>query len=62
MFYCGDNIPDEPTEIVGRDSWRVRLAMARLWAASVNRHSGDAEIVHLPTIGITGNTHFHSQT
>ena len=57
LFY-GDNIPEAPTPICGRDSWRVRLAMARLWAETVNRHGGDARIVHLPALGITGNTHF----
>jgi hypothetical protein len=24
----------------------------------VNRHGGDVTLVHLPEIGITGNTHF----
>ncbi len=32
--------------------------MARLWAATVNKHGGDATVVHLPEIGIFGNTHF----
>ena len=32
--------------------------MARLWVAAVNKHGGDAQLVHLPTIGIRGNTHF----
>lgn len=32
--------------------------MARLWADAVNRHGGDATVVHLPEIGIYGNTHF----
>ena len=36
----------------------MRLAMARLWVDAVNRHGGDATLVHLPEIGITGNTHF----
>ena len=31
--------------------------MARLWRDAVNRH-GDVTLVHLPQIGITGNTHF----
>ncbi|MDA0172076.1 alpha/beta fold hydrolase [Solirubrobacter taibaiensis] len=56
--YYGDNIPSEPTDIAGRDNWRVRLAMARLWVDAVNRHGGDATLVHLPSIGIKGNTHF----
>ncbi len=36
----------------------MRLAMARLWADAVNRHGGDVTVVHLPEIGIHGNTHF----
>jgi len=32
--------------------------MATLWAATVNRHGGDVTVVHLPEIGIKGNTHF----
>jgi hypothetical protein len=58
VIYYGDNIPTEPTTERGKDNWRVRLAMARLWVDAVNRHGGDAELVHLPEVGITGNTHF----
>lgn len=57
LFY-GDNIPQQPTPRPGEDNWRVRLAMARLWRDAVNRHGGDATLVHLPDIGIRGNTHF----
>lgn len=57
MVY-GDFIPDQPTPLRGQDQWRVRLAMARLWAQAVNRHGGDATVVCLPDIGIRGNTHF----
>ena len=58
MIYYGDNIPEQPTANPGQDNWRVRLAMARLWRDAVNRHGGDATLVHLPDIGIRGNTHF----
>ncbi len=58
VIYYGDNIPAEPTERRGPDNWRVRLAMARLWVDAVNKHGGDARLVHLPAIGIRGNTHF----
>jgi pimeloyl-ACP methyl ester carboxylesterase len=58
VVYYGDYIPQQPTANPGQDGWRVRLAMARLWADAVNRHGGDATIVHLPEIGIRGNTHF----
>lgn len=33
-------------------------AMAKLWVEAVNKHGGDAKLVHLPEIGIRGNTHF----
>lgn len=58
VLYYGDNIPEDPTPISGRDSWRVRLKMAGLWVDCVNRHGGNAALVHLPRIGIFGNTHF----
>jgi hypothetical protein len=57
VFY-GDNIPAQPTDMPAQDSWRVRLAMARLWRDTVNKHGGDVTVVHLPEIGIRGNTHF----
>ena len=58
VIYYGDNFPIEPTKERGQDNWRVRLAMAKLWVAAVNKHGGDARLVHLPEIGIKGNTHF----
>ena len=32
--------------------------MAKLWTNAINRHGGDATLVHLPEVGIRGNTHF----
>ena len=58
IIYYGDFIPNEPVAAPGPDGWRVRLAMARLWRDCVNRHGGDVTVVHLPEIGVTGNTHF----
>jgi hypothetical protein len=58
VIYYGDNIPGEPTKNPGQDGWRVRLEMAKLWRDAVNRHGGDVTVVHLPEIGIKGNTHF----
>ena len=58
VIYYGDYIPEQPVANPGQDSWRVRLAMARLWADLVNRHGGDATVVHLPEHGFHGNTHF----
>ncbi|MCC7183059.1 MAG: alpha/beta fold hydrolase [Rhodocyclaceae bacterium] len=58
VIYYGDNFPVVPTTERGQDNRRVRLAMARLWVETINRHDGDAQLVHLPEIGIRGNTHF----
>jgi hypothetical protein len=58
IIFYGDNIPSEPSANPGQDGWRVRLAMARLWKDAVNGRGGDVTVVHLPEIGIRGNTHF----
>jgi pimeloyl-ACP methyl ester carboxylesterase len=58
VIYYGDNFPVEPTTERGQDNWRVRLAMAKLWVEAINKRGGDARLVHLPEIGIRGNTHF----
>lgn len=58
IIYYGDNIAEKSSDIWNQDHWRVRLEMAELWAETVNRHGGDARVVHLPKIGIKGNTHF----
>jgi len=58
IIFYGDNIPEQPTAHPGQDFWRVRLAMARLFRDAVNRRGGDVTLVHLPEIGVRGNTHF----
>jgi hypothetical protein len=58
IIYYGDNIPDKPIDNPGQDGWRARLEMARLWRDAINKYGGDVTVVHLPEIGIKGNTHF----
>ncbi|RJP67879.1 MAG: alpha/beta hydrolase [Ignavibacteriales bacterium] len=58
VIYYGDFIPDKPSKNPGQDGWRVRLEMAKLWRNTVNKYGGDVTLVHLPEIGIKGNTHF----
>jgi Alpha/beta hydrolase family len=58
LVIYGDNIPDRPMDLPAQDSWRARLEMARLWRDTVNKHGGDVTLLHLPEIGIKGNTHF----
>jgi pimeloyl-ACP methyl ester carboxylesterase len=58
IIYYGDNIPDQPSINPGQEQWRVFLSIAKQFRDIVNRHGGDVTLVHLPEIGIRGNTHF----
>lgn len=58
IIYYGDNIPSKPDPNPGIDGWRARLEMARKWRDALNAAGGDVRVVHLPEIGIKGNTHF----
>lgn len=58
VVYFGDYIPAEETHAPSLNFWRNVLATARQWARVVNAHGGDVTIVHLPEVGIKGNTHF----
>ncbi len=60
LVYYGDNLPttDERPELY---EWTRRLILMRKWAEIVNSLGGDVTVVHLPEIGIKGNTHFIMQ-
>lgn len=58
VIYYGDFVPKEPMPNPGQDGWRARLEMARKWRDAVNKRGGDVTVVHLPEVGIRGNTHF----
>lgn len=57
LIYYGDFLPetDERPELY---EWTRRLHLARDWAKVINSHGGDATVIHLPEIGVHGNTHF----
>jgi hypothetical protein len=58
LILFGDNIPDRPSDMPAQDFWRADLKLARLWRDAVNRHGGNVTVIHMPEIGIKGNTHF----
>lgn len=58
IIYYGDNIAVRPEKDAGRDQWRGELQMARKFAEIINKHGGKCKVIHLPEIGIKGNTHF----
>lgn len=57
VLYYGDNI-DVNSDHVGMNKWGTELDMAKKFVATINRHGGDATLVELPKVGLTGNTHF----
>ena len=57
VLYYGDHIKLGSNN-VGEDKWGTELAMAKQFVATINKHGGDATLVHLPEIGIKGNSHF----
>lgn len=58
IIYYGDNIPKKASQNPGQEQWRVFLEVALKWRDVVNSHGGDVTVIHLPEIGIKGNTHF----
>lgn len=54
----GDNIASEAAGIFGVDLWVRSVPAAEAFVAAVNARGGQAELLHLPDAGLTGNTHF----
>lgn len=57
VIYYGDYL-FEGTNHYGIEHWRIRFEMAKQFVNVINKHGGDAQLVHLPHLGLTGNTHF----
>ncbi len=57
VLYYGDHIR-LGSKNVGEDKWGTEMAMAQQFVDTINRHGGDATLVHLPKIGIRSNSHF----
>jgi pimeloyl-ACP methyl ester carboxylesterase len=54
----GDNIPKSPIPDLVADGRRAQVAASVLFQQAVNNRRGDAEILHLPDVGLLGNSHF----
>lgn len=61
LLIYGDNIPATPCDVPELDIWRIRLQLAYRWAEVVNKRGGRVTVLHLPSMGIRGNTHFMMQ-
>ena len=58
VIYYGDYISDASSINPGQQQWRAFFEVAKQWRDLVNSHGGDVTLIHLPEIGIRGNTHF----
>ena len=58
LFLFGDNIENGPADIESTAFWKRVLDQCRDFAAHYNADGGDATVVHLPDLGIRGNSHF----
>lgn len=57
IIYFGDNLP-ETNERLELYEWTRRLHLMRKWAEMLNSLGGDVTVIHLPEVGLYGNTHF----
>lgn len=57
IIYYGDNLP-ETNERPELYEWTRRLHLMRKWAKMLNDLGGEVTVVHLPEMGLYGNTHF----
>lgn len=57
IIYYGDNMP-KTNDIPEQYEWTRRLQLMRTWAKMLNEMGGDVTVIHLPEIGLHGNTHF----
>lgn len=55
LMVFGDHLADAPEPFGAR--WTTSLAQCRELAATIRKEGGDVTVLHLPEIGIHGNTH-----
>jgi hypothetical protein len=60
LIIWGDDIPTEPdpANLGPLENRRLLVERYRLFAEAINNHGGDVSILHLPDVGLQGNTHY----
>lgn len=61
IIYFGDYIDNGPEDIMSSGFWAMVKSGAVAFAEAYNAAGGDATVIDLPAIGITGNSHFMFQ-
>jgi pimeloyl-ACP methyl ester carboxylesterase len=59
LIMFGDHLSDMPAG--GIANWAMSFESCKTFAAEVNKAGGDAEMMHLPALGIKGNSHMLMQ-
>ena len=54
----GDNIPKQPIPDLVADGRRAQVVTSVMFADAINRKGGKASVLHLPDVGLKGNSHF----
>src|SRR5688572_17021599 len=54
----GDNIPKDPIPDLIADGRRAQVITSRLFVDALNKKGGNASVLHLPDVGLRGNSHF----
>ena len=57
MVY-GDNIPKTPIPDLIADGRRAQVITSKLFVDALNKKGGNAAVLHLPDVGLRGNSHF----
>ena len=57
-FYFGDYIDNGDSKIQATGMWQMMRRMCYSFAESYRAQGGDATVIDLPKVGITGNSHF----
>jgi pimeloyl-ACP methyl ester carboxylesterase len=54
----GDNIPKQPIPDLVADGRRAQVVTSKMFADALNSKGGQASVLHLPDVGLYGNSHF----
>jgi hypothetical protein len=54
----GDNIPRYRVAELPADGRRVQVLASRMFVDALNKQGGNAAVLHLPEVGLRGNSHF----
>jgi len=54
----GDNIPKQPIPDLVADGRRAQVVTSKMFVDALNKQGGQASVLHLPDVGLYGNSHF----